>query len=130
MIDEHVRKPNRTHGAAAVEESLPDQIFQYMTAKSAHRALLHRDEHLVIPHELLYQVGIERFHETRIRDRCRDADGSEQVRGLHALRKPCTKRQQSCRGTFADDATAANLEDLAFGRNGRADAFAARITNR
>ena len=62
--------------SAAVEDAVLGQRLQHLRAEAADRALLDRDEDLVLAGEPQHQIGVERLGEARVGHR-----GGQAVRG-------------------------------------------------
>src|SRR3954469_10862105 len=101
-----------------------------MRAETADRAFLDRDQDLVVARELEHELGVQRLHEARIRDRGREAVSGELVGGLLAFGKARAEGEQGDLAALADDAALADLERNADFRHLDAAAFAARIAQR
>ena len=127
MIDEDIRQHHRSHFQAAVQRAVLRKSLQHLRAKTADRAFLDRDQHLVILREAKHQVDVERLGEARIGDRRGEPMRRQRVGGLHAFGKPRSVRQQRDRVAFAQDAALADFERYAEFRHIDADAVSARI---
>ena len=85
----------------AVQQPAPGQMLQHRRAEAADRALLDRDQHLVVPRQLLDQRRVERLGEARVGDRRRQAARRQLVRRPQRIGKPRAERQDRDRAALA-----------------------------
>src|SRR5215475_3151469 len=105
-------------------------MVQHLTAEPPDRALLYRDNDLVLARQSVNQVGVERFGESRVRNRRRKTVSAELLRSLQGFGQAATEAEQRDLGPFPHNTPSADLErDSPFGER-HADPVATRITHR
>src|SRR5262249_56836252 len=105
-------------------------MIEYLTTEATDRPLFDRDHDLVLAHQVVDEIGVERLGKTGISDGRRQPVGSELLRRLHALGEAAAKTQQRDRGALADDAAAADLDRYALLAPRHPDPLAAPIAHR
>ncbi len=127
LVDEAVGQHHRPHLEALVEQPGGGEILQHVGREAADRALLDRDQHLVLAYQAADQVGVERLGKAGVGHRGAEPLG-RQILGRHqAFGEPRAEAQDRDLAALAHDAALADLERCAARRQLDADALAARI---
>src|SRR5690348_11796146 len=95
MIDEYVGQDHASYlEARALERATIRQKLENMGAESANGAFLDGHEQLVAARKPHDHIGVERFGETRIRDRGRNAVRRKNFSSLQTFGEARSKREQ------------------------------------
>ena len=110
VIEEDVGQHHRADLDPVIEQSVHRQMIEHLAAEAANRPLLDRDHDLVLAHQPVDEIDVERLGEARIGDRRRQAVSGELLRRLHAFGEPAPKAQQRDRSALAQDPPAPDLK--------------------
>ena len=68
VIEEDVGQHHRADLDTVIEHPVHRQVVQHLAAEAADRSLFDRDHHLMLAHQAVDEIGVERLGKTRISD--------------------------------------------------------------